>query len=117
MALLSDEGGMFEIMSGLYSDGRVNLDVFLQAHAGQSVRVDRGERTVHLRRPALTFGLAVQPQVIAELSQGSKRKFRGIGALARFLYCLPRSNIGHRDVTRREPIPAAVKANYRRGIA
>ena len=116
MALLSDEAGIFEIMAGLYSDGRVNLDVFLQSHAGKSVRVDRTSRTAHLEAPALTFGLAVQPAVIADLSQGSKKKFRGNGSLARFLYCLPQNNIGKRDVRKRESILESVKAKYRTGI-
>ncbi len=109
MALLSDEGGIFEVMAGLYSDGRANIDVFLQAHAGKSVRVDRGSREAYLNRPALTFGLAVQPQIIIELSQGSKRRFRGTGALARFLYCIPKSNIGQRDVTKRTIIPTTIE--------
>lgn len=116
MALLSDEAGIFEIMAGLYSDGKVNLDVFLQAHAGKSVRVDRTSRTAHLESPALTFGLAVQPAVIADLSQGSKKKFRGNGSLARFLYCLPKNNIGKRNVRNRYSIPATVKAEYHAGM-
>lgn len=116
MAVLSDEGGIFEIMGGLYSDGKANLDVFLQAHAGKSVRVDRASRTAHLENPALSFGLAVQPAVIADLSQGSKKRFRGNGALARFLYCLPQNNIGRRDVRKYEPIPESVKADYNAGI-
>lgn len=116
MALLSDEAGIFEVMAGLYTDGKVNLDVFLQAHAGKSVRVDRTSRTAHLDAPALTFGLAVQPSMIADLSQGSKKRFRGNGALARFLYCLPKNNIGKRDVRKRESISEGIKAAYSNGI-
>ena len=116
MALLSDEGGIFEIMAGLYNDGKVNIDVFLQAHAGQGMRVERSSRTAYLEAPALTFGLAIQPAVIADFSQGSKKRFRGNGALARFLYCLPRNNIGQRDVRRYTPIPESVKARYHAGI-
>ncbi len=116
MSLLSDEGGIFEIMGGLYSDGKVNLDVFLQAHAGKSVRVDRGKRMAHLNSPVLSFGLAVQPDIISSFSQGSKRKFRGNGALARFMYAMPESNIGRRDVRKRCPIPQGTKDKYRSGI-
>ncbi len=112
MSVLSDEGGIFEILGGLYNDGRVNLDVFLQGHAGRSVRVDRGSRTVTLQKPALSFGLAVQPSIIGDFSQGSKKKFRGNGTLARFLYCLPKSNIGSRDVAKRITIPASKSASY-----
>jgi len=112
MSLLSDEAGIFEVMAGLYNDGRVNIDVFLQAHAGQSVRVDRASRKAHLDAPALTFGLAVQPAIIADLSKGSKKKFRGNGSLARFLYCIPKNNIGQRDVRQNNPIPESVKNKY-----
>lgn len=116
MALLSDEGGIFEVMAGLYSSGRANLNVFLQGHAGAAVRVDRQGRSVTLQRPALTFGLTVQPDVISQLAQGNKARFRGNGTLARFLYCLPKSTIGGRDVTRRAPVPESVKAAYVAGI-
>jgi hypothetical protein len=116
MGVLSDEGGIFEIMSGLYNDGRANIDIFLQAHAGRSVRVDRGSRTVIMNKPALSFGLAVQPEILNELGRGSKKRFRGLGALARFHYLFPASNIGSRDMSRRAPIPEASKKAYRDGI-
>lgn len=116
MALLSDEGGVFEVMAGLYSNGRANINVFLQSHAGAPVRVDRQGRTVTLYRPALTFGLTVQPDIISDLTSGSKARFRGNGTLARFLYCLPNSTVGRRDVTRHTRIPEHVKMNYSAGV-
>lgn len=116
MALLSDEGGIFEVMAGLYSNGRANMNVFLQGHAGSPVRVDRQGRAVMLHKPALSFGLAVQPDVISDLSQGNKSRFRGNGTLARFLYCIPKSTIGTRDVTRRVVIPESMKLEYQAGI-
>jgi putative DNA primase/helicase len=116
MALLSDEGGIFEVMSGLYSGGRANLNVFLQGHAGSPIRVDRQGRSITIEKPALTFGLAVQPSVIKDLGTGSKMRFRGNGTLARFLYCLPKSTIGTRDVTQRIKIPDDVKAEYTAGM-
>lgn len=116
MAVLSDEGGIFEIMAGLYSDGRANLDIFLQGHAGKSVRVDRQGRTAHLDAPALTFGLAIQPAILADMGTGGKRRFRGNGTLARFLYAVPRSNIGTRNVRAVYHVPATVAAQYRAGL-
>jgi hypothetical protein len=116
MSLLSDEGGIFEIMSGLYSNGAANIDVFLKGHAGSSIRVDRGNRSAHLDVPALSFGLAIQPEIASQLSNGNKKHFRGNGTLARFLYCLPKSNVGRRDVTRRTVIPETIKTAYRAGI-
>ncbi|HOO44718.1 MAG TPA: DUF3987 domain-containing protein [Deltaproteobacteria bacterium] len=116
MALLSDEGGIFEVMSGLYSNGKVNLNVFLQGHAGSPVRVDRQGRTVTMYKPALTLGLTVQPDVIADLTSGDKRRFRGNGTLARFLYCMPRSTVGSRDMRKRSVLPETTKARYDNGI-
>jgi putative DNA primase/helicase len=116
MAVLSDEGGIFEVMGGLYSDGRANIDVFLKSHVGSAVRVDRGGREAHLNHPLSTFGLAVQPSVIEELAHGSKRRFRGMGCLARFLYCMPKSNVGYRDVTQRRVISDQVRQRYHDGI-
>ncbi len=33
-AMLSDEGNLFEIIAGIYTGGRQNLDVFLKGHSG-----------------------------------------------------------------------------------
>lgn len=116
MALLSDEGGIFEVMAGLYSDGKANLDVFMKSHTGSPVSVDRGNRTAYMERPALAYGLTVQPKVLSDFGHGSKSRFRGIGMLARFLYCIPRSNIGHRDVRQTWEIPESIKRAYRDNI-
>ena len=116
MAILSDEGNIFEIMAGLYSDSKVNIDIFLQAYSGSPVRVKRKLRDVTLDRPAFTFGLAVQPVVIESFASGSKKQFRGKGALGRFLFCIPDSMLGRRIVGRKAQIPAEVKSRYEEGI-
>jgi replicative DNA helicase len=114
MAVHSDEAGSFQIMGGLYSSGQAHLDVYLQAHAGSSMRVDRATRAVHVDRPALSFGLLVQPGTLADVA-GSKR-FRDSGLLARFLWSIPDSTVGTRDVRRHTPIPTHIKDAYERGI-
>ena len=116
MAVLTDEGGIFEVMGGLYSGGVANLDIFLQGHAGHAVRVDRQGRSTHLDSPALTFGLAVQPDVLSELASGGKKRFRGNGTLARFLFAIPQSNIGSRDVRAVNQIPENIARRYRDGL-
>ena len=58
----------------------------------------------------------VQPDVISDLAHGDKKRFRGNGTLARFLYCLPKSTIGNRDVTRRDGIPESLRARYQAEI-
>lgn len=116
MALLADEGNIFEIMAGLYSDGKVNIDIFLQAYSGSPTKIMRKTRKVDLDNPALTFGLAVQPVVIESFANGSKKQFRGKGALGRFLFCLPDSMLGKRHVGRRTQISDDIKTRYEAGI-
>lgn len=114
MAVLSDEGGIFLNLGGLYSGGSANFDVFLQAHAGSSVRVDRAGRTAHIDKPALTLGLLMQPGTLSDLA--SSRRFRDSGLLARVLYAMPASNVGQRDVRRHCPIPDEIQQGYERGL-
>src|SRR5262249_39118587 len=77
MAVLSPEGGVFDIMAGRYSKSNApNFDVFLKGHAGDTRRVDRILRPAeYVERPALTLGLALQPEVIRSLSE--QKGFRG----------------------------------------
>jgi hypothetical protein len=112
MAVHSDEAGIFLIMSGIYNGGAANIDVFLQGHAGTPMRVDRAGRSAHVDKPALSFGLLIQPDVMSEVA-GSSR-FRGSGLLARFLYAMPASNVGARDVRKHTPIPEEVADEYKR---
>ncbi|RIX41512.1 MAG: DUF3987 domain-containing protein [Rhodocyclales bacterium GT-UBC] len=114
MSVLSDEAGIFLIMAGMYSGGMASLDVFLQGHAGTPMRVDRADRCAHVDRPALTFGLALQPGVLADVA--SSRRFRDSGLLARFLFAMPDSNVGTRDVRRRYSIPSYVQKDYEAGL-
>lgn len=114
LALLSDEGGIFETLGGRYSNGVPNLDLFLQAHSGDPVRVDRGSRPpVVLEHPALTIGLSPQPDVLRGLAD--KPGFRGRGLLARFLITLPPSPLGQRKLEAR-PVPDAVAQAYAEGL-
>ncbi|WAE72945.1 YfjI family protein [Streptomonospora nanhaiensis] len=108
LAVLSAEGGIFQILAGRYS-GSPNFDLFLKGHAGDMLRVDRKGRSEHVESAILTLGLAVQPDVIREIATGPG--FRGKGLLGRFLYALPESNIGTRNVDP-EPVPAEVVAAY-----
>jgi putative DNA primase/helicase len=113
-AVLSDEAGIFQIMAGMYSGGVGALDVFLQSHAGSAVRVDRAGRLAHLDRPALSFGLALQPGILANVA--GSRQFRDSGLLARFLYAIPPSTVGKRNVRHEAGIPEGVRLCYADGI-
>ncbi|MER6251366.1 DUF3987 domain-containing protein [Streptomyces sp. NPDC001584] len=112
LAVMSAEGGIFDIIAGRYS-GIPNMEVFLKGHAGDRLRVDRRSREEFIEAPALTMGLAVQPSVLEEI--GKNRGFDGRGLLARFLYCLPESLVGHRRINP-DQVPAAVAATYERNV-
>jgi hypothetical protein len=58
-----------------------------------------------VQSPALTIGLAVQPDVVRELAD--KPSFRGRGLLGRFFYSLPPSNLGVREI---DPAPVSEQA-------
>ncbi|MBW6495852.1 MAG: DUF3987 domain-containing protein [Burkholderiaceae bacterium] len=113
MAVMSDEGGIFAVLAGLYSGGEAVVDVALQAYSGSSVRVDRGSRTAVIDRPALTFGLGMQPGLLQDMAPAAKRKFRSSGTFARFFFGLPATRIGKRDMGRRVTIPVDLEARYR----
>jgi replicative DNA helicase len=110
LAILSAEGGIFEIIAGRYSGNVPNLDVFLKGHAGDPLKVDRkGRPPEYVPRPALTVGLMVQPAVLTAI--GEHRSFRGRGLLARFLYALPPSQVGRRRIDS-APVDDAVRSEY-----
>lgn len=114
MAIISDEGGLFDILAGRYSQGVPNLDLFLQAHAGAPYRVDRGSRpSVFLETPALTLGLSPQPAVLKGLA--SQPGFRGRGLLARLLIMLPSSRLGRRTLISK-PVPDPIRDEYHRQL-
>ena len=108
-AVVSAEGGIFDIISGLYSRN-VNIDVFLKGHSGDTIRVDRiGRASESIIHPALSMVLAVQPEVLNGLM--SNNTFRGRGLTARFLYSMPKSTVGSRSFSTK-PIPEGVRARY-----
>ncbi|MBF0259152.1 MAG: DUF3987 domain-containing protein [Desulfamplus sp.] len=110
ISVFSAEGGIFENLAGRYSNGTPNLDFFLQGHAGDPVRVDRGSRPpVHLDSPCLSMGVAVQEDVLKGLL--SKKGFKGQGFNDRILYFIPKSNLGYRNLES-VPINREVSKRY-----
>ena len=111
LAVISAEGGIFDIIGGRYSK-MPNFDIYLKAHAGDEIRVDRvGRKPEHIERPALTLALAVQPAVLRTIAD--REGFRGRGLLARFLFVLPTSFVGRREIGA-PPVPAEIGDRYER---
>lgn len=114
IGVFAPEGDVFDIMGGRYSSGTPNLGVYLRGHAGDTIRIDRvGRAPEFIKNPALTFGVCVQPEVLQGLIH--KPSFRGRGLLGRFLYSLPRPNIGSRRIGS-EPMPAEIISVYKKNI-
>ena len=114
MAILSAEGGIFKIISGLYTNGQSNIDLFLKAHAGDYWSNNRiGRESKMMEKPALTLGLAVQPDVMEEIGRNSEFRERGLSA--RFLYSFCQSKAGYRT-RHSNPLPPPVKDAYNRKI-
>lgn len=108
--IIEAEGGLFGILAGRYSKGIPNLDAVLKCWSGEAVHVDRKNGSpIVLHDPALTICLSPQPDVVRGLAD--KPEFRGRGLLGRFLFLLPKSRVGSREVEPR-PIPQAVQARY-----
>ncbi|HZG72275.1 MAG TPA: YfjI family protein [Chondromyces sp.] len=110
MAVLSAEGGgVFGNMSGRYStDGRANIEIYLNGHTGDYTPIDRiGREPILLNEPCLTIGLFVQPEVV----RGLPPAFEERGLMQRFLYSFPPSIVGYRKVNP-QPIPEIVKEKY-----
>jgi hypothetical protein len=108
LAIFSDEGGIVETLSGLYTKGNANIDILLKGIDGGDVRVQRKDRSFSIN-PYLTIVLTIQPGVLQGM--GEKRVFLGNGALERFLYVLPKSKLGYR--THDKPsIPSIIQESY-----
>ncbi len=112
IASMSPEGGVFDLMAGLYSkSGMPQFGVYLMGHAGDDLVIDRVSRqSIRVERPALTCAYTIQPAVIAGLAE--QPAFRGRGMLARYLYVDPASPIGRRKVAM-PPVPDAIREAYR----
>lgn len=114
IAVLSDEGGPFEIMGGRYTDGIPNIEIYQKGYSGSAISTDRiGREGGSVRNPSITMGLAIQPDVITSLRE--KKGFRGRGLLDRFLWSIPRSLVGSR-VADPPPVADEVHKSYEQGV-
>lgn len=88
MGIIDDEGGIFDILSGLYSSRTPNIDIFLKGYDGSQYNVlRRSAGNIILNRPTLTVGLMTQPGILAEAIQN--KQFMSRGLMHRFLFAFP----------------------------
>lgn len=114
-AVLSAEASIVGTMGGRYSQGAPSLDVFLQGHAGDPLRVDRmGREGERVDSPALTLGLAIQPFMLQQLASIPGARERGL--LGRFLYALPEDTVGRRTYAS-EAVAESSRSAWSEGLA
>ncbi len=102
IASVSAGGGVFERLAGS-SRAASKLDAYLQGHAGEDFATERLAREGRrIERPALTCAVSPQPSLIQGLARSPS--FRGRRLLARFLYAVPASWLGRREIA---PAPVA----------
>lgn len=93
MGIIDDEGSVFDVIAGIYSNGQSNLNIFLEAYDGSPYSISRATKEdIMLHEPLLTLGLMVQPSHFAEAM--SNKQFSGRGFIHRFLFSFPQSRSG-----------------------
>jgi len=114
LLMISDESGMLGNFSGRYSNNIPNLDLLLKSWNGETYINDRATRaSIVLKKPYMSICLACQPYMFDSMINNPV--FRGSGLIARFLYCFPVSNIGHRKYDT-QAVPETVAENYKKLI-
>lgn len=108
MAVVTAEATPFEIMTGRYCKG-ANLDIFLCGYTGDTIRIDRRGRSEQVDSPSLSIVMCLQRQVLSDLREA--RAMAGRGLLGRFLYSMPPSCMGARQI-RVPPISSQVESEY-----
>lgn len=108
--VLSSESGIIDIMKGLYSNGKSNIDVLLQGYNGDKLSKSRanGDK-IEIQHPLITIGTMAQPSKFNELLHNSKLSSEGL--TSRFLFSFPGSLAGSLKVDG-EPIPEETQAAY-----
>ncbi len=110
MGILDDEGSVFDVLAGLYSNGQSNINIFLEGYDGSPYSIARATKEdIVLHSPLLTLGLMVQPSHFMEAM--NNKQFSGRGFIHRFLFSFPQSKSG--SLTFETPnIPVELRTKY-----
>ncbi len=113
IAVVSPEGGPLRILDGRYAaKGTARLEELAQAYDGEPIKVRRTSREgAHVRRPALTLILTLQPSVLEHIRNA--HSMRGQGIFGRICWLRPASLVGQRvPSSRTTPRDADAHARY-----
>lgn len=93
LSVISTEGGIFDLVSGKYSNGIINSDLWLKAFSGEPASVDRKmSASITLDAPVMTAFIFCQPVVVNKLLGKTELRFNGF--CERFLVFAPPSSVG-----------------------
>lgn len=114
MAVVTDEGSsVFDNLSRYSANGTPNLSPWLEGIDGSPIRVQRKKATTEDARGLLTAALALQPEALRSLASSSR--LAGLGFVQRWLFVLPTSRRGFRQM-RTQAVPDLVVERYREGV-
>ena len=118
IAQVSAEGGLWETILGRYSDGKPNLDAYLEAWSDGKIQTDRvGRESISIAKANLVLVCTIQPSVLDDI--GASRALVTRGLQSRLLICSPPSNVGFRNrrqASRSNPTVATAYAAHLRDI-
>lgn len=107
--VLSTEQATLQIMGGLYN-GKSNIDTFLAGWSGDYIEIERKNAPdIELFHPRICLGIATQPSALT--GRQDAKAFRERGLDGRFLYLLPKSLVGYRNV-KPPKVDAGIKKRY-----
>ena len=110
IGIIDDEGSVFDVLSGIYSSGQSNINIFLKAYDGSNYTIlSRTKDNIELKSPLLTMGLMVQPEHFQEAM--NNKQFSGRGFIHRFLFSFPESKAGYLKMSSPD-IPETLQNRY-----
>ncbi|MDE6671701.1 MAG: DUF3987 domain-containing protein [Ruminococcus sp.] len=110
IGIIDDEGSVFDVLSGIYSNGQANINIFLKAYDGANYTIlRRTKENIELKKPLLTMGLMVQPEHFTDAM--NNRQFVGRGFIHRFLFSFPESRAGYLKMSSPD-IPKSLQNQY-----
>jgi hypothetical protein len=112
--LIEDEeaGTLFAIAGGRYSrDGSAPLDLYCKGYDRGALDTNRITRAhVSVDTPELSINVTPQPILMRKLHERPEYHERGL--LPRFLFAMPKSNVGYRQYDPNAAFNTTVAANY-----
>lgn len=111
MGIIDSEGSVFDVLSGIYTGGKANINIFLESYDGSPYTIiRRTKESIKLENPLLTMGLMVQPDHFQEAM--NNKQFSGRGFIHRFLFSFPESKAGYLSVSSPD-IPISLQSQYK----